>query len=106
MLVAAEQKRDPGLRAKWRGNVIRFREQLSASGGDIPGLSLQAIERWGRAQLLELRHRAGGNAIHDMPTEERLVVATAVASGYIYLTHRRDWNPALTAELGLSVEEI
>jgi len=106
MLIDAERLSDPVTRAKWRGNITRFREQLSSSGGDVPGLSLQAIERWGRAQLLDLQHRRRNDTVYAMPTEERLVVATAAASGYIYLSEFRDWIPTLIAELGLSVETV
>jgi hypothetical protein len=106
MLIDAERIGDPVVRAKWRANIVRFREQISLSGGDIPGISLQAIERWGRVQLLPLSHRMTDGTSYDMPTEERLVVATAVASGYIYLTEPRDWNSILVAELAVSLETV
>jgi hypothetical protein len=97
----------PAMRLKWRSNVTRFRDQLRSSGGDVPGLSLQALERWGRLQVLELKHqfKHAADSIH-MPTEERLVVASAAAGGYIYCSDHRQWNRTIERELHLAIEEL
>lgn len=95
----------PNDRRKWRTNVTRFREILLRSGGEVLALSEQAIEQWGKVELLTLTHRETQDSEpHSMSTEERLVVATAAAGGYIYLTHMRDWNATIEVELGITVE--
>lgn len=97
----------PAERSRFRTSVLRFRDMLRASGGEIPTLNGEALEQWGRVHLLKLQHRnLEIGETFEMPTEERLVVATAVASGYVYITQKRDWNPVLEKALNLQLKII
>jgi hypothetical protein len=98
---------DPATRQQLRTNIVRLRELIRASGGEIPAVSLQALERWGRLQVLDLRHHYDPDKEPTrMPVEERLVVATAAASGFVYVTYARQWNAILLADLRLAIEEL
>ena len=100
------QSLQPAVRQQLRTNLSRLREQLRQQGGEIPAISTEALQYWGRLLVLNLQHRRDPNSEPEsMPTEERLIVATAAASGFVYVTPRRDWNSALT-EFGISVEEV
>ena len=101
IIAEAEKKLEPQDRVKWRTNVTRFRETLLRNGGEVLAISEQALEQWGRLTILTLVHKGV-----QMSTEERLVAATAAASGYIYLTQARDWNKAIEAGLEVAIEEI
>jgi predicted nucleic acid-binding protein len=94
-------------RSRWRTTIIRFRDVLRAGGGDIPALSAEAIQAWGQIHLLHLHHTDPATGIiSEMPTEDRLVVAIAIASGYIYVTHHRDWNSTLEEQMKLPLQII
>jgi hypothetical protein len=100
------QPLQPAIRQQLRTNLNRLREQLRQQGGEIPALSTQALQHWGRLLVLTLQHRPNpSSGPETMPVEERLIVATAAASGFVYVTPHRDWNSALV-EFGISVEEI
>ena len=103
--VELDQDLQPSERSKWRTNLTNFRKTLVQSGGEVPALSENALERWGKAMLLDLTHDYGLGP-QEMPSEERLVVASASELGLIYLTSPRDWNYALENEFGLAVEVI
>lgn len=91
-------------RNKWRTNLANFRKLLVQSGGQVPALSGDTLERWGKILLLDLQHDYGDGP-EEMSAEERLVVATAADLGLIYLTPRRQWNDMLRDEYGVAVEE-
>ena len=95
----------PSERSKWRTNLTNFRKALIQAGGTVTAVSEEALERWGKAMLLDLRH-GSGTASYGMPVEERLIIATAAELGLIYLTSRRDWNDTLQEAFGLSIQEI
>jgi hypothetical protein len=104
---------EPWERRAWRANAAAFARAIHTAGGEILGISNETISAWGRTTILDLVHvqvtATGGVAAEvflHMPTEERLVVATASASGLVYLTFRRDWNEKLEESLGLSVEMV
>ncbi len=93
----------PEARVKWRTNITSFREQLLAQGGAVPAISKETIEKWGRLQVLDLKHQDPEGSM-EMSTEERFVVATAAALGLIYVTQPRDWNGKLQDELQIAIE--
>src|SRR4051812_19076236 len=55
-----------GDRSKWRTNLTNFRKGLVQSGGEVPALSEGALERWGKAMLLDLTHNDGAEE-YEMP---------------------------------------
>lgn len=91
-------------RNRWRTNLANFRKALTQAGGSVPSVSEKALESWGKARLLDLRHDYGDGP-EEMPSEERLVIATAAELGLIYLTPPRDWNETLRNNFGLAIEE-
>ena len=91
-------------RSKWRTNLANFRKLLVQSGGQVPAVSGEALEQWGKVLLLNLQHDYGYGP-EEMSAEERLVVATAADLGLIYLTPHRQWNDTLREDYGLAIEE-
>jgi hypothetical protein len=94
-------------RVAWRANVQNFRSQLVEQGGQVLPLSLEALEIWGRLMLLDLhdeRTVAGKKRRIALSAEERLVIATAIERGMIYLTPQRAWNRILQDRRGLAFQ--
>jgi hypothetical protein len=102
--VELDETISPADRGKWRTNLANFRKLLTQSGGEVPGVSTETLERWGKVLLLDLTHDYGDGP-EEMSVEERLVIATAADLGLIYLTPVRDWNDALRDDFGLALEE-
>ena len=102
----------PDDRIQWRSNVVNFRQLLVAQGGRVLGLSRAAIEIWGRLAVMDLAHTppatARGKPAKPKPlaSEERLVIATAIELGLIYLTPLRDWIGRLSDAHGLAYKAI
>jgi hypothetical protein len=96
-LILAEIDRDlsltPVTRRQWRANTVSFRQRFRARGGRIIAISESTLEKWGHIWNLELYHTySHAEGPVEMSSEERLVVATALAEGLIYVSLQRDWN--------------
>jgi hypothetical protein len=101
----ADHKLTPAGRRRWRSNVLNFRQGLRAAGGQVTDVSERTLERWGEMWNLDLHHVYNhSEGPVEMSSEERMVVATAVSNGLIYLTPKRDWNAEIEARLNVSLQ--
>jgi hypothetical protein len=103
--VEADRTLTPASRQQWRSNVLGFRQALRAQGGQITDVSERTLEKWGEIWNLQLFHvysQAEGPV--EMSSEERMVVATALTNGLIYLTPDRDWNAEIEDKLQVAFQ--
>lgn len=101
--IAAEAEVAPSysalLRKKLRQNLQWLRIRIEAEGGSVLYISSEVLRHWGDVFLLDLKDDSGG----EIPTEERLVVATALAEGLTYFCYEHDWCKVLAEKLGVSL---
>ncbi len=94
-------------RERWRENILFFREYLFSYGGAVLDVSKEAWEVWRTLGLISMKwHPVEGTDDIEMPVEERIVLATAVASQLTFLTTSQDWISTSGSSVPVRIEII